>query len=385
VDDLVRNVVQLNANKTNEPTNQRTNEPTNQQTNKRSEINQNISEIEMIKEAIGKVVEGVDLEEQEMVAVMDEIMSGETTDAQIGAFITALRLKGESVAEITGAARVMREKAARVDAADPDEILVDIVGTGGDASGTFNVSTTSAFVVAGAGLPVAKHGNRSISSHCGSADVLEALGVDLGLTPDKIGQCVRQVGIGFMFAPMMHGAMKYAIGPRKEIGIRTVFNALGPLTNPAGANVYLMGVYDASLLERMAQTLINFGVKRALVVWGAGNIDEITTTGETKVAEAVDGEIKQYTLTPEEVGLSRATLADIKGGDTAAASAEQLKSVLNGQEGPLLDMVLFNAGAALMAAGKSETIKDGVDIARGIINSGAAKAKLDALVSFCKG
>jgi anthranilate phosphoribosyltransferase len=359
--------------------------PTNQQTNKRSEINQNISEIEMIKEAIGKVVEGVDLEEQEMVAVMDEIMSGETTDAQIGAFITALRLKGESVAEITGAARVMREKAARVDAADPEEILVDIVGTGGDASGTFNVSTTSAFVVAGAGLPVAKHGNRSISSHCGSADVLEALGVDLGLTPDKIGQCVRQVGIGFMFAPMMHGAMKYAIGPRKEIGIRTVFNALGPLTNPAGANVYLMGVYDASLLERMAQTLINFGVKRALVVWGVGNIDEITTTGETKVAEAVDGEIKQYTLTPEEVGLSRATLADIKGGDTAAASAEQLKSVLNGQEGPLLDMVLFNAGAALMAAGKSETIKDGVDIARGIINSGAAKAKLDALVSFCKG
>ncbi len=339
----------------------------------------------MIKEAIWKVVEGNDLDEKEMVAVMDEIMSGETTDAQIGAFITALRLKGESVAEITGAARVMREKAARVDAADPGDVLVDIVGTGGDASGTFNVSTTSAFVVAGAGLPVAKHGNRSISSHCGSADVLEALGVDLNLTPDRIGQCVREVGIGFMFAPMMHGAMKYAIGPRKEIGIRTVFNALGPLTNPAGANVYLMGVYDVSLLERMAQTLINFGVKRAMVVWGAGNIDEITTTGETMVAEAVDGQIRQYTLTPEEVGLNRANLADIKGGDTAAASAEQLKSVLDGNEGPLLDMVLFNSGAALMAAGKCETIKDGVDMALEIINSGAAKAKLDDLVLFCKG
>ena len=339
----------------------------------------------MIKEAIGKVVEGNDLDEQEMVAVMDEIMSGQATDAQIGAFITALRLKGETVAEITGAARVMRQKAIRVDAADSGDILVDIVGTGGDASGTFNVSTTTAFVVAGAGLPVAKHGNRSISSHCGSADVLEALGVDLGLSAEQIGRCVRQVGIGFMFAPALHGAMKYAIGPRREIGIRTVFNILGPLTNPAAANVYLLGVYDLALTEKMAETLNNFGVKRALVVCGEGNIDEMTTTGFTKVSEVNNGEVATYTVTPEELGLQRAALADLKGGETAEQSAQQLRSVLRGDKGPLLDMVLLNAGAALMAAGKAGTIKEGIDAAGGLIDSGAAMAKLDALVAFCKG
>ncbi len=337
----------------------------------------------MIKEAIGKVVEGQDLDEQEMVAVMDEIMSGDATDAQIGSFITALRIKGETAAEITGAARVMREKAARVDAADQGAMLVDIVGTGGDSSGTFNVSTTSAFVVAGAGLPVAKHGNRSVSSHCGSADVLEALGVDLSLSPEQVGQCVREVGIGFMFAPVMHGAMKYAIGPRREIGIRTIFNVLGPLTNPAGANVYLLGVYEVSLIEKMAQTLKSFGVTRALVVCGEGNIDEITTTGETTIADVSGAQVQQYTVTPEELGVSRVTLADIKGGETAEASAKQLKSVLAGQEGPLLDMVLVNAGAALMAAGKSETIKDGMKLALDTIKSGAATEKLEALVAYC--
>jgi len=336
----------------------------------------------MIKEAIGQVVEGRDLDEEQMVAVMNEIMSGECTDAQIAAFITALRLKGETVSEITGAARVMRLKAAPVDAADPDDILVDIVGTGGDASGTFNVSTTSAFVVAGAGLPVAKHGNRSISSHCGSADVLESLGVDLNMPPERIGQCVRQVGIGFMFAPMMHGAMKYAIGPRREIGIRTVFNVLGPLTNPAGANVYLLGVYDESLVEKMAQVLSNFGVKRAMVVWGEGNIDEITITGTTQVAEVVDGRIKRYTLTPEEFGLQRVNLTDIKGGATAAESALQVRGVLAGETGPRYDMVLFNAGAALMSAGRADSLKEGVALAAEIIGSGAAMAKLDALVNF---
>jgi anthranilate phosphoribosyltransferase len=278
----------------------------------------------------------------------------------------------------------MREKAAKVDAADPGSLLVDIVGTGGDSSGTFNVSTTTAFVVAGAGLPVAKHGNRSVSSHCGSADVLEALGVDLSLSPEQVGQCVRQVGIGFMFAPVMHGAMKYAIGPRREIGIRTVFNVLGPLTNPAGANVYLMGVYDSSLLEKIAIALKNFGVKRALVVWGEGNIDEITTTGETRIADVSGGEVRQYRVTPEELGVRRVTLADIRGGETAAASAEQLKSVLAGQKGPLLDMVLVNAGAALMAAGKSDTIKDGMKLALDIIASGSATEKLEALIAYCK-
>lgn len=337
----------------------------------------------MIKDAINTVVTGKDLDEAAMVAVMNEIMSGDATDAQIGSFITALRMKGETVGEITGAARVMREKATRIDAVDPGEILVDVVGTGGDASGTFNVSTTSSFVVAGAGLPVAKHGNRSVSSHCGSADVLEALGVDLGLTAQQIGACIRTVGIGFMFAPMLHGAMKYAIGPRREIGIRTIFNVLGPLTNPASANVYLLGVYDPALTEPIAQALNNFDVMRALVVCGEGNIDEMTTTGATKVSEVHLGKVSTYSMTPEEVGLQRATLADIKGGETAESSAEQVRSVLGGQKGPLRNMVLYNAGAAIMAAGKAGSVKEGVEVAAGVIDSGAAQAKLDALVAFC--
>ena len=339
----------------------------------------------MIKQALAKVVTGQNLSEDEMVEVMDQIMSGKATEAQIGAFITALRMKGETIDEIAGAARVMRKKALKVDAADSGEILVDPVGTGGDASGTFNVSTTTAFVVAGAGIPVAKHGNRSISSHCGSADVLEALGVDLGLSAEQIGQCVRKVGIGFMFAPMMHGAMKYAIGPRKEIGIRTVFNILGPLTNPAGANVYLLGVYDPALIEKMAHVLARFEVKRALVVCGEGNIDEITITGETLVADLNNGEVSTYTVKPEDVGLTRATLADIKGGETAEASAEQLRAVLSGEKGAKLDMVLLNAGAALLAAGKVVDLEAGVELARKIIDSGAALEKLDALVDFCRG
>ena len=338
----------------------------------------------MIKEAIGKVVAGHDLTEAEMVAVMDEIMSGACTDAQIGAFITALRLKGETVAEITGAARVMREKATKIKVNPSDGILVDVVGTGGDSSGTFNVSTTSAFVVAGSGLMVAKHGNRSVSSHCGSADVLEALGVNLTLHPNEIGQCIEETGIGFMFAPVLHGAMKYAIGPRREIGIRTIFNILGPLTNPPGANVYLLGVYDRGLTEKLARVLNNFGVQRALVVWGEGNIDEITTTGVTQVAEVLAGQVKLYSLTPEEFGLERVSLAAIKGGATPADSARQVRQVLEGQKGPYLDMVCLNAGAALMAGGKCADLAGGVALAREIIVSGAAMAKLDALVAFCK-
>ncbi len=338
----------------------------------------------MIKDAIAKIIVGIDLTEDEMVASMGQIMSGEATDAQIGAFITALRLKGETVDEIAGAARVMREKAAVVDAADPGGVLVDIVGTGGDSAGTFNVSTTTAFVVAGAGVPVAKHGNRSVSSHCGSADVLEALGVDLALSPEDIGRAVREVGIGFMFAPMMHGAMKYAIGPRKEIGIRTIFNILGPLTNPAGANVYVLGVFTPDLLETLAHVLSKFGVKRALVVCGEGNIDEITITGETKVADLNNGTVSTYTVTPEDFGLSRATLDDIQGAETAALSAVQLREVLEGKLGPKLDIVLMNAAAGLVAAGCTDNLKAGVELAREIINSGAALAKLEALVEFCK-
>jgi anthranilate phosphoribosyltransferase len=278
----------------------------------------------------------------------------------------------------------MRAKATPIDAADPDTILVDIVGTGGDASGTFNVSTTSAFVVAGAGLAVAKHGNRSVSSHCGSADVLEALGVDLTLSAERIGHCIRQVGIGFMFAPLLHGAMKYAIGPRREIGIRTVFNILGPLTNPAKANVYLLGVYAEELTEKIAGALNNFGVKRALVVWGEGNIDELTTTGFTKITEVDNGKLRTYTVTPEELGLTRVTLTDIKGGRTAAESAIQVRDVLSGVPGPRRDMVLANAGAALMAAGHADSIKTGISLAANSIDSGAALAKLKALAAFCQ-
>ncbi|MBU0480449.1 MAG: anthranilate phosphoribosyltransferase [Proteobacteria bacterium] len=338
----------------------------------------------MIKEAIAKVVTGTDLDENEMVAVMDEIMSGECTQAQIGSFITGLRMKGETIDEIVGAAKVMCDKASRVEVKVAGEVLVDTCGTGGDGSGTFNVSTASAFVVAGAGIPVAKHGNRSVSSHCGSADVLEALGVDLALTPEEVGECISRIGIGFMFAPVMHAAMKHAIGPRREIGIRTVFNILGPLTNPAGANVQVMGVFDPGLTEKLAAVLGRLGARRALVVCGEGNMDEITITGSTRVSEWLDGSVRNYTVTPEEVGLSRATVADIKGEENAADAAAHIRRIVGGEEGPCLDMVLMNAGAAIMAAGRSADLKSGITLARQTVLSGAALARMDALITFGK-
>ncbi|OIP49626.1 MAG: anthranilate phosphoribosyltransferase [Deltaproteobacteria bacterium CG_4_10_14_3_um_filter_60_8] len=338
----------------------------------------------MIREAIAKVVQGEDLSEAQMVGAMQEIMGGEATAAQIGALITALRMKGETIEEITGAARVMRDKATRVEAVVGNEVLVDTCGTGGDASGTFNVSTTAAFAVAGAGVKVAKHGNRSITSHCGSADVLEALGVDLTLSAEQIGRCIREIGIGFMFAPALHGAMKHAIGPRREIGIRTIFNLLGPLTNPAGANVQVMGVFAPSLIVPLATVLGRLGVRRALVVCGAGNLDEITVTGETRVADYADGLVRTYEIRPEDFGMHRATLADIKGGQTAQEAAAQLRAILGNAAGPCLDMVLMNAGAALMAAGKTTDLRAGVELARQTVASGAALAKLDNLVAFGK-
>ncbi len=336
----------------------------------------------MIKEAIAKIIVGKDLAQEEMVEVMNEIMSGGATDAQIGAFITALRLKGETVDEITGAAEVMREKASRVNALAPGGILVDTCGTGGDGSGTFNVSTTAAFVVAGAGVPVAKHGNRSISSHCGSADVLEALGVDLSLSPENIGRCIQETGIGFMFAPAMHGAMKYAIGPRREIGIRTIFNVLGPLTNPAGANVQVMGVFDPGLTEKLANVLGKLGAKRALVVCGEGNMDEITVTGQTVVSEWRDGRVDNYEINPGDFGVALAGLDEIKGGETPAAAAEQVKKILKGEPGPCLDMVFLNAGAAIMAAGMASDLGEGVRLAREAVETGSALKKLEALIAF---
>jgi anthranilate phosphoribosyltransferase len=340
-----------------------------------------------IKEAIGRIVSGTDLSEGEMYSVMNEIMGGEATPAQIGSFITALRMKGETVDEITGAVRVMREKATPIETGvdvGKGEILMDIVGTGGDGAGTFNVSTTSSFVVAAAGVPVAKHGNRAVSSHCGSADVLEALGVDLTLSPERVAECIRSVGIGFLFAPMLHKAMKYAIGPRREIGIRSIFNILGPMTNPAGANVQLTGVFSRELTRTMAEVLVRLGMKRTLVVWGEGNLDELTITGTSHIADGYNGKVTSSTLEPEDVGLSRGTLEDIRGGVSPVESAQQVRAVLGGNEGAKLDMVLLNGGAALYAAGRAESIKAGVVSAREIIRSGAALEKLEHLVRFSR-
>lgn len=340
-----------------------------------------------IRKAISQVITGKNLDEQEMVAVMNEVMSGEATSAQIGSFITALRMKGETVEEITGAVRVMRNKATSIVTGvdvDNDGIVVDTCGTGGDGSGTFNVSTTSAFVVAGAGVIVAKHGNRSISSNCGSADVLEAAGVALDLSADEISQCIKEIGIGFLFAPALHGAMRYAIGPRKEIGVRTIFNILGPLTNPAGANVQVIGVFSAELTEPLAAVLGKLGTKRALVVHGEGNLDELTVTGPTRVTELRDGVLDTYTIKPEDVGLPVSSIAELQGGKTAAESADQLKAVLNGDQGPKRDMVLLNSGAALMVAGVSGDLSAGVALAGEIIDSGKARQKLDSLIAFSK-
>ncbi|XOF33681.1 MAG: anthranilate phosphoribosyltransferase [Candidatus Electrothrix sp. YB6] len=339
----------------------------------------------MIQEAIARVVTGRDLDEQQMTAVMQEIMSGQATDAQIGSFLTALRMKGETIDEIAGAVRVMREKATFVDTGvdTASDLLMDIVGTGGDGSGTFNVSTTTAFVVAGAGIPVAKHGNRAVSSSCGSADVLEALGVDLSISADRVGECVRTVGIGFLFAPMLHGAMKHAIGPRRELGIRTIFNILGPMTNPAGSNVQLTGVFAKELTVPIAEVLGRLGMKRTLVVWGEGNMDEMTVTGASHVADAHDGKVETYTVTPEDVGLARAGMEDIRGGATAEESAALVREVLSNTPGARLDMVLLNAGAALVAAGKADDLRQGVEQAREVVASGAALERLDRLISFC--
>jgi anthranilate phosphoribosyltransferase len=338
-----------------------------------------------IKDAISKVVMNKDLTENEMVDVMNEIMGGEATPAQIGSFITALRMKSETVEEITGAVRVMREKAtpilSGVDTAAGD-ILVDTCGTGGDGSGTFNVSTTTAFVVAGAGVPVAKHGNRSVSSNCGSADVLEAAGVNLGVSPEQVGECIQQIGIGFLFAPALHGAMKHAIGPRKELGIRTIFNILGPLTNPAGANVQVLGVFNGELTEPLARVLAKLGSKRALVVHGEGNLDELTVTGETKVSELNDGKVTNYSINPENFGFKKATIEDLKGGKDAQESADQMITILGGEKGPKRDMVLLNSGAALMAAGLCTDLKSGIEKAADTIDSGAALEKLEQLISF---
>jgi anthranilate phosphoribosyltransferase len=349
----------------------------------------------MLKEYIYKVVTRKDLSEVEMSLAMEIIMSGEATDAQIAAFITGLRMKGETVEEITAAAKVMRAKATRIPigdhlaALDRDEInvdwetVVDTCGTGGDATATFNVSTTTAFVVAGAGLRVAKHGNRAVSSRCGSADVIEALGVNLALTPSQVAACINEVGIGFLFAPQLHGAMRYAIGPRREIGIRTIFNVLGPLTNPAGANVQVLGVYEPRLTEPLAQVLNNLGTRSAFVVYGEGSFDELSIVGATRISQLQDGWVNNYVITPEDVGLERATLEDIKGGDVFE-NARIVRRVLAGEGGPREDMVALNAAAAFIASGLSPDFPAGIALARETSHSRKAWRKLEALIEKSK-
>ncbi|MCK4535431.1 MAG: anthranilate phosphoribosyltransferase [Desulfuromonadales bacterium] len=346
----------------------------------------------MIKEAINKIVDRQDLSEAEMVDVMNEIMGGEATPAQVGSFITALRMKGETVAEITGAARVMRERATpirvgRVLDLDREEInldretILDTCGTGGSGTKSFNISTTVAFVVAACGVKVAKHGNRSVSSACGSADVLEALGVNLGVTPEKVAQCINAIGIGFLFAPALHGAMKHAIGPRREIGIRTIFNILGPLTNPASADCQVLGVYRQSLVEVMARVLAKLGCRRGFIVHGQDGMDEVTLTGSTDVAEIRDGEVTLHTITPEDVGLTCCKLSDLQGGD-AEENAEIVREILSGKAGPRRDVVLLNAAFGLVAAGVAADVPAGLVMASAAIAEGRALEKLDQLVAM---
>jgi anthranilate phosphoribosyltransferase len=337
-----------------------------------------------INEAIKLIVEHQDLTENQMYGVISSIMSGEVSEVMIGAFLTGLRMKGETVDEITGAVRVMREKVTPIETGVDmagGGVVVDTCGTGGDGSGTFNVSTVSAFVVAGCGVTVAKHGNRAVSSSCGSADVLEAAGVNLNLNPAQVGECIRTCKIGFLFAPSLHGAMKYAIGPRREIGIRTVFNILGPLTNPAGANVQVMGVFSEKLIVPLAEVLGKLGARRALVVHGEGNLDELTVTGKTSVAEFKDGNVSSYQISPEEYGLGRAAIGDLQGGGDAPASAKMMKDILKGEPGPRREMVLLNAGAALMAAGEAHDIGAGIALAADCIDTGKALNTLESLVA----
>jgi anthranilate phosphoribosyltransferase len=331
-----------------------------------------------MREAIGRVVEGHDLTGEEMTEVMRAIMTGGATPAQIGGFLIGLRMKGETVPEITAAARVMRELAAGVSLGGLPH-AVDIVGTGGDAAGTFNVSTASMFVAAAAGCNVAKHGNRSVSSRSGSADVLEAAGVRLDLTPEQVAQCVRELGVGFMFAPGHHSAMKHAIGPRREMGVRTLFNLLGPLTNPACVPNQLLGVFSAELLETLAEVLHRLGSRHVLAVNARDGLDEISVTDKTEVAELRDGEIRRYSLQPEDFGVRRAPLSAIQV-DGPAQSLAMIRSVLEDRPGPARDMAMLNAGAAIYVAGRAGSLAEGVAMADAAIRSGEARSKLDRLV-----
>lgn len=335
-----------------------------------------------IQAALRKITESENLTEQEMSQVMEQIMTGNATQAQIGGFLMALRMKGETVDEITGAAKVMRSLATPV-AIQGEGNLVDTCGTGGDGSNTFNISTTVAFVVAAAGGKVAKHGNRSVSSVSGSADVLEQAGVHLGLTPQQVARCVETLGVGFMFAPAHHSAMKHAIGPRKEMGVRTIFNLLGPLTNPAGAKRQVMGVFSKSWVRPIAETLQRLGCEHVMVVHSADGMDEISIGAETFVAEATPNEIKEYTLQPEDFGMERAALSSLAAGSVEESLAI-IKDVLGKKPSPAADIVALNAGAAIYVSGLADSVKEGVALAQDAIGSGMAMAKLNDLVQLSK-
>ena len=344
-----------------------------------------------IKKAIEKVIRFEDLTEEETHLVFSGIMSGEATLSQIAAFITALRMKGETVEEITGAARVMREKALKIKVSgdsvdiDTDEIhpeeeaILDTCGTGGTRTNTFNISTTVAFVLAGCGVKVAKHGNRAASSRCGSADVLEKLGVKLDVPVEVTEECIRKIDIGFMFAPLFHEAMRYAVTPRKEIGVRTIFNILGPLSNPASATCQVLGVYEEKLTGVIARVLGKLGTKRAFVVHGMDGLDEVTVSGKTKVSELAGGRVRSYYVSPGSFGLKKAGLEEIRGG-SVKENAMIVREVLSGVKSPRRDIVLMNSGVAFMAAGRAKDFKEGARLAASIIDSGKAMKKLEELV-----
>jgi len=347
----------------------------------------------MIRKAIARVVDRENLSEPEMIEVMDQIMSGGATPAQIAAFITALRMKGETVEEITGAARVMRDRALPIRVGrsvlgmDRDDInldretILDTCGTGGSGTNSFNISTTVAFVVSACGVKVAKHGNRAVSSSCGSADVLEALGVNLNVTPEAVERSIAEIGIGFLFAPALHGAMKHAIGPRREIGIRTIFNILGPLTNPAGADCQVLGVYREDLVEKLAQVLRKLGCRRGFVVHGSDGMDEVTLVGSSRIAEVSPEGVTVRQVAPEDYGLASCAPADLHGGD-AQGNADIVRTILAGGDGPKRRVVLLNAAYALVAAGKADDVPDGIRLAADAIDSGRAAAQLEKLVAL---
>jgi anthranilate phosphoribosyltransferase len=343
----------------------------------------------MIQQALEKISAGASLSRSEAEAAAEQILAGNATDAQIAALLTALRTKGETLDELVGFATAMRRHATPIFPAGhskAEEALVDTCGTGGDASGTFNVSTAAAFVVAGAGVRVAKHGNRSISSRCGSADVLEQLGARIDLPAERVAQSIEEVGIGFLFAPAVHAATRHAMAARRELKTRSIFNLLGPLTNPAGASAQVVGVYSASVTELMARALGELGVRRAFVVHGADGLDEISISGETQIAELRDGTVRSYTVTPEDFGLRRAPLDAIRGGD-AEQNAEIVRKILGRSmlyrdHGPHREIVLANAAAALVAAGRATDFLDGARLAAKSIDTGAAREKLEAFVAF---